>query len=155
MLNIVKCVEIQKQDGSILQHGVWDDKFPPRELGLLYMKDGPSWLVICVANYIYDCGNYEFLNMVVKYKDGGENTVLNHLLKAVEFMWKDRGMYGLSLLGDGDCTDPINGPGRKGKGVFGKNLKRIIFDPSFQSVYATAVFENKAGLPQKRKLREY
>lgn len=113
----VKCVEIQKQDGSILQHGVWDDKFPPRGLGLLYMKDGPSWLVICVSNYIHDCGDYEFLNTVVKYKDGGEDTVLNHLLKAVEFMWKDRGMYGLSLLGDGDWTDPINGPGRKGKGV--------------------------------------
>lgn len=26
-------------------------------------------------------------------------------------------MYGLSLIGDGDWTDPINGPGRKGKGV--------------------------------------
>ena len=86
----VKCVEIQKQDGSILQHGVWDDKFPLRGLGLLYMKDGPSWLVICVSNYIHDCGDYEFLNTVVKYKDGSEDTVLNHLLKAVEFMWKDR-----------------------------------------------------------------
>lgn len=113
----VRCIKTQRKDGSILQHGVWDDLFPPRGLGLLYMKDGPSWLVICVANYVYDCGDYEFLDTVVPYKDGGEDTVLNHLLKAVEFMWGDRGAYGLSLLGDGDWTDPINGPGRKGKGV--------------------------------------
>lgn len=113
----VRCIEIQKRDGSILQHGVWGDKFPPRGLGLLYMKDGPSWLVICLSNYVYDNDDYDFLNVMVKYKDGGEDTVVNHLLKAVEFMWQDRGMYGLSLLGDGDWTDPINGPGRKGKGV--------------------------------------
>ena len=113
----IKCIKTQKKNGSILQHGVWDDLFAPRGLGLLYMKDGPSWLVICVANYVHDCGDYEFLNTVVTYKDGGEDTVLKHLLNAVEFMWKDRGMYGLSLLGDGDWTDPINGPGRKGKGV--------------------------------------
>lgn len=113
----IKCIKTQRKDGRILQHGVWDDLFPPRGLGLLYMKDGPSWLVICVANYVFDCGDYEFLNTVVTYKDGGEDSVLNHLLKAVEFMWQDRGMYGLSLLGDGDWTDPINGPGRNGKGV--------------------------------------
>lgn len=113
----IKCIRIQKQDGSIIQHGVWDDRFPPRGLGLLYMKDGPSWLVVCVSNYVLDNGDYDFLNTVVPYRDGGEDTIWNHLLKAVAFMWKDRGMFGLSLLGDGDWTDPINGPGRKGKGV--------------------------------------
>ena len=75
----IKCIKIQKQDGSIIQHGVWDDKFPPRGLGLLYMKDGPAWLVVCVANYILDNGDYDFLNTVVAYRDGGEDTIWNHL----------------------------------------------------------------------------
>lgn len=113
----VECLKLQKSDGSILQHGVWNDLFPPRGLGLLYMKDGPSWVVICLSNYIYDNGDYDFLKQIVAFKDGGEDTVEGHLLRAVDFMWKDRGTYGLSLLGDGDWTDPINGPGRKGKGV--------------------------------------
>lgn len=113
----IECLKLQKKDGSILQHGVWNDLFPPRGLGLLYMKDGPSWVVVCVANYVLDNGDFDFLKQVVSYKDGGEDTVEGHLLRAVDFMWKDRGMYGLSLLGDGDWTDPINGPGRKGKGV--------------------------------------
>ena len=107
----------QKKDGSLRQHGVWGNVYPLQGLGLLYIRDGPSWLVLCVANYVLSSGNYAFLQEKVGYKDGGEDTVLGHLLNAVAFMWKDRGMYGLSLLGDGDWTDPINGPGRKGKGV--------------------------------------
>lgn len=113
------------------------------------MKDGPSWLVICIGNYVYDCEDYEFLNAVVNYKDSGKDTVLNHLLKAIEFMEKDRGMYGLSLLGDGDWTDPINGPGRKGKGV--STWTSMAF------VYGMKIFKKiliKIGLSEKVKAIE-
>ena len=112
-----ECIALQNKDGSVPQHGVWGNVYPKRGLGLLYMRDGPAWYVICLCLYLNDSKNYEFLKERISYADGGEATVFEHILNAVEFMWKDRGMYGLSLLGDGDWTDPINGPGRKGKGV--------------------------------------
>ena len=110
-------IALQKQDGSIRQHGVWNNAYPPTGLALLYMRDGPSWLLLCVANYLQKTKNYALLEEEIPYMDGGKGSVYEHLIKTIHFMWGDRGMFGLSLLGDGDWTDPINGPGRKGKGV--------------------------------------
>ena len=110
-------IALQKQEGSIRQHGVWNNAYPPTGLGLLYMRDGPSWLLLCVANYLLKTKNYTLLEEEIPYMDGGKESVYEHLCNAIRFMWQDRGAFGLSLLGDGDWTDPINGPGRKGKGV--------------------------------------
>ncbi len=112
-----ECIATQKKDGSIKQHGVWGNLYPASGLGLLYMRDGPAWLVLCLANYLKESKNYAFLEEEIAYLDEGKDTVYNHLMQAIRFMWQDRGMFGLSLLGDGDWTDPINGPGRKGVGV--------------------------------------
>ena len=108
---------LQENNGWLRQHGIWDDLYPIGGLGTMIMRDGPAWLLLCISLYINDSKNYAFLDEIIPYKNGGQDSVLNHLLKAVDFMWQDRGMFGLSLLGDGDWTDPINGPGRNGKGV--------------------------------------
>lgn len=80
-------------------------------------QDGGIWLVICtiiIANQ-NDC--IEFMNERFGFLDSDEEaTVLEHLIRAVDRLAKHRGAHGLSLFGDGDWTDPINGPGRKGRG---------------------------------------
>ena len=82
-----------------------------------FEKCGNESFRIETCHYLNDSKNYEFLKERIAYADDGDATVYEHITNAVDFMWKDRGMRGLSLLGDGDWTDPINGPGRKGKGV--------------------------------------
>ena len=70
--------------------------------------------------------------------------IITHLKKAAYYMSTQMGEHGLCLLLDGDWNDPINGPGRKGKGESGWNsmalcfaielLNKIEFDPYLDQV---------------------
>ena len=129
------------------QHNVIGNAYPPRGLGLLYMKDGLSWYVNCTVIYLKTSGNYAYLDKVVGYKDGGADSIYVHLKKAIEHMWTDRGMFGMSLLGDGDWTDPINGPGRGGKGV--STWTTIAFKLAVKQFYDIAILKNDPKFAEK------
>lgn len=71
-------------------------------------SDDHLWLLISVSAYLRETGDLDFLNQSVPYTDKGEDTVYNHLKKALEFSWNNRGpegfLYGLSA----DWNDCIN-----------------------------------------------
>jgi Cellobiose phosphorylase len=83
---------------------------------MLY-KDAPVWLVLCTCKIVQQTGDLSFLDRMVEFLDSNEKVpIYEHLLKAVYFLGSDIGQHGLCLMGDGDWTDPINGPGRLGRG---------------------------------------
>lgn len=112
---IFDVMRLQRKDGFIQQ---WHDTtgVPPRGLCLLNHTDGPVWLVICTEVFVRQCGEKKILSKRVPYLDGGDGTVLEHLAKALFYLYKNVGPHGLCLIGDGDWNDPINGVGREGKG---------------------------------------
>jgi len=80
-------------------------------------QDGGIWLVMCTLIIANQNDGLDFLNENFGFHDSDEKaTVLEHLIRAVDRLAKHRGAHGLCLFGDGDWTDPINGPGRKGRG---------------------------------------
>ena len=79
---------------------------------------GSGW-PSAVPQSLHEAGDLALLDEVIPFVDGGAATWYQHLLLAVRFYDDELGEHGLVLMRDGDWTDPINGPGRFGKGESG------------------------------------
>ncbi len=112
---MMKLVARQQKNGYTKQWYMTDGSAPTK-LCLVNHCDADVWLVLCITALVNQNGDLSIMDRVVPYIDGGEDTVYNHLLAAIEFMATDVGAHGLNLMHDGDWTDPINGIGRGGKG---------------------------------------
>ncbi len=85
-----------------------------------HYADSPSWISMATDALVRETGDLGLLEEVVAYSDKGEDTIWGHNLKAMEFLWNDRGSHGLSLIHCGDWNDLIDkaGPQGKGEGVW-------------------------------------
>lgn len=141
---------VQGEDGY-LPHSMSLNRWnAPRGLGNLQFHDAAVWLPIAVDHYIRTTGDFALLGTELPYSEGGSNPspVAEHLTRAIDYLERTTGAHGLPLLGDGDWNDPLNGPGRRGKG------ESVWLGEAF--VYATRrladLFE-AAGLPGTKDLR--
>jgi len=78
-------------------------------------SDDPQWLVMAVLNYIKETGNLKFLIRKVKYFDRGEASVLNHILKALDYTLYHVSPNGIPLRRTADWNDALAG-GHLGRG---------------------------------------
>lgn len=81
-----------------------------------HYADSPSWISHATDALLRETGDLSLLDEVVPYSDAGEATIWQHNLKAMEFLWHDRGRHGLSLLHYGDWNDLIDKAGVRGEG---------------------------------------
>lgn len=82
-----------------------------------YYSDDHLWIILAVCSYVKETGNMDFLSKVIPFYEKDrkgmpveEKPVLEHLKRAVEFTWKDKGAHGLPLLGFADWNDTVNLP---------------------------------------------
>lgn len=79
--------------------------------------DAKIWLVLATVFYIRQTGDFDVLKEEAVFMDEAkETTLLDKLLLALDRTWKERGAHGLSLIGEGDWNDNLNGMGRAGRG---------------------------------------
>lgn len=79
------------------------EKEPPKEE---YRSDDCMWLFNAIPAYVKETGDIGFYTKVLPYADKGEDTVLCHLKRAIEFNLERSGQHGLpcGLLADwNDC----------------------------------------------------
>lgn len=81
-----------------------------------YYSDSPVWIPMAVNEYVKETGDFAFLDQVLPFLDGGEETVWEHCVRAVEHLYRDRGTHGLVLAHSGDWNDSLTGMGQGGKG---------------------------------------
>lgn len=112
---MMKLVARQQNNGYTKQWYMTDGS-APQKLCLVNHCDANVWLVLCITALANQNGDISIMDKVIPYIDGGEDTVYDHLLAAIEYMASDTGAHGLCLMHDGDWTDPINGIGRNGHG---------------------------------------
>jgi len=107
---------LQQADGSLRQWWSEGDR-DDHSLCQMDFKDAGIWLILCSVIVADQSGSLDLMKQRVPFQDSDETaTVFEHLMRAAKYLAANRGAHGLCLFGDGDWTDPINGPGRGGKG---------------------------------------
>ena len=97
-----------------------------------HYSDSPSWISHATDALLRETGDLSILDRIVEYSDQGKATIWEHNLKALDFLWNDRGEHGLSLIRHGDWNDLMDRVGAKGRGegiwmsiAFARALKLI------------------------------
>ena len=78
--------------------------------------DSAQWMIGTITEYVRETGDFAVLDQVVPYFDKGEDTVFEHMLKALRKLHSDRGEHGLSLIHFGDWNDSLTAVGTGGRG---------------------------------------
>lgn len=78
--------------------------------------DVPLWMALATGNYINETADFDILDEVIPYLDGGNGTLYEHILLGLKRIACDTGMHGLPLFGGGDWNDSLNRVGAKGIG---------------------------------------
>jgi cellobiose phosphorylase len=82
-----------------------------------YRADDALWLFPTVWKYIAETGNTALLDEIIPYADEGEDTLFNHLIRAIEFSLNHLGIHGLPAGLHADWNDCLR-LGSNGVSVF-------------------------------------
>lgn len=89
--------------------GVSDD-YPPH-------RDSNVWPPMALHFYLAETGDTAILDEVVPFSDEAKGaTLYEHVCRGLEWLLADRSRRGLSHIGEGDWSDPLNMAGWKGRG---------------------------------------
>ncbi len=78
--------------------------------------DSASWISHATDALLRETGDPALLDTPIAFADGGTGTVWEHNLRAVDFLWSQRGAHGLSLIRHGDWNDLMDKVGVAGRG---------------------------------------
>ena len=81
-------------------------------------SDLPLWVPWLTGRYIRETGEYELLDRTFSFADGGAGTVYEHCRKAIDYIKRESGRFGLPLLKCGDWNDCLIGPAQAGVSVW-------------------------------------
>lgn len=100
-----------------------------------YRADDALWLFPTIVKYIGETGNKHFLDEVIVYANGGEDTVYEHLKRAIEFSMKHLGKHDMPAGLHADWNDCLR-LGANGESTF----------VAFQLYYAMNVIKDMAEM---------
>lgn len=99
-----------------------------------YRADDALWLFPTIVKYIGESGNKEFLDEVIVYANGGEDTVYDHLKNAVRFSMERLGKHKMPAGLHADWNDCLR-LGKQGESTF----------VAFQLYYAMSIMKEYAN----------
>ncbi len=73
-----------------------------------WFSDDHLWLIISVCAYLRETGDFSYLEELVRYQDHAEETVWEHMLRAVDFTLNNLGPHELPRSGFSDWNDTLN-----------------------------------------------
>ncbi|MEE4176698.1 MAG: hypothetical protein V2I46_04240 [Bacteroides sp.] len=79
-------------------------------------SDTPLWIPFGLIEYLNETLDFSIIEEVVPFYDEGEDTVYNHLVKALDFAIRDTTERGLPRIRKGDWNDTLDHIGPKGQG---------------------------------------
>ncbi len=79
-------------------------------------SDTALWLPFVACMYVKETGDFEILKRLVPYVDGGNASLMKHLLGALHYSLTRLSPRKLLLFGPGDWNDTLDYLGREGKG---------------------------------------
>ena len=135
---IERLLSFQKRDGSAMHQfnplsgiGSCGDSVEMEDRYHFY-SDDHLWLALAVCEYLRETGDLEFLAKEIPFyeKDKAESplenaSVLEHLLRGLNFTRANVGRHGLPLLGFADWNDTVNLP-KGAESFFTANLYGVV-----------------------------
>lgn len=117
---LLEVLSKQYADGRCIR--AW--RLPNAELDLQDYADSPSWIIMALAYYLKETGDFDILGETVPYLNAADpyaapvesGTVLEHAVRAQRHLLGDLGRHGLSKIHYGDWCDTMNGVGAGGEG---------------------------------------
>jgi cellobionic acid phosphorylase len=106
-----------QESNGFMPHGlpmVPDAEIMP--ITLIPHKDTNVWGPLAIDLYLRETNDYGFLLCDVPYQNGGSAPLADHLENGLSYLLKERSPRGLSLIGQGDWSDPLNMAGPEGRG---------------------------------------
>ena len=106
-----------------------------------WFSDDHLWLILGVCAYLRETGDISYLDHKVAYTDGGEDTIWNHMMRAVNFTLAHRGPQGLPRIGFSDWDDTMNvdhGSGKAESVWVAQHFCRAMLDLAELSLYIGA-----------------
>lgn len=80
-------------------------------------SDTALWIPLAITSFIRETGDLGYLEKRVKWQDGGEDTVLEHLIRSIDYTLREKmSPRNLPLFGPGDWNDTLDYVGRQGRG---------------------------------------
>jgi cellobiose phosphorylase len=73
-----------------------------------WFSDDHLWLIISVCAYLRETGDFSYLEELVRYQDHAEESVWEHMLRAVDFTLNHLGPHKLPRSGFSDWNDTLN-----------------------------------------------
>lgn len=118
-------------------------KMGNHELGSNF-NDDPLWMILAVAAYLKETGDFSILNEKVPYENKEElaDTMLDHMKRAFNHVVKKVGPHGLPLSGRADWNDCLNlscFSDKPGESFQTYNNKEMFSEPPFYSQVAESV----------------
>ena len=105
-----------RRDGKVYHHFYGDGQGEFTE-----HCDDPLWFILAATEYLKETGDFGLLDAAEPFLDGGEGTVLDHLMAVAGFAGANLGPHGLPRFGRGDWNDTLDYIGGKdgGESVWG------------------------------------
>ena len=76
--------------------------------------DSPVWIPRTLIDLIKQTGDFSILDKKIPFIDGEAASVDEHVFRALDYLYKNRGAHKICLTGDGDWNDALEGISRDG-----------------------------------------
>ncbi len=137
-----------RRDGKVYHHFYGDGQGEFTE-----HCDDPLWFILAVTEYLKETGDFGLLESREPFLDGGEETVLEHLLAVARFAGANLGPHGLPRFGRGDWNDTLDYIGGKdgGESVWGAMFYVAMLNRLLELL---GFLKGSNGYPEVRELRD-
>jgi cellobiose phosphorylase len=109
-------------------------------------SDSALWLVFTLTAYLKETGDLTFLDVVLPFFDDGQDTVLGHIERTLNFLETNKGAHDLCLIKFGDWNDSLTAVGKEGRGE--SVMLSQMYAEALREMAALAEFMGSAGKQQ-------
>ena len=127
---MINALQFQFSDGSTLHNFFKLTNHGERT----HHSDTPLWISFGLVEYLNETHDFSILDEVVPFYDEGEATVLEHMIRSLDFAISECTERGLPKIRKGDWNDTLDhiGPQGKGETIWGAFFLCYVIDKTFE-----------------------
>jgi len=136
---MINAMQFQFRDGSTLHNFFKLTNHGERT----HHSDTPLWISFGLVEYLNETHDFSILDEVVPYYDEGQDTVLEHMIRSLDFAIGECTERGLPRIRKGDWNDTLDhiGPQGKGETIWGAFFLCYALEKTFELLHHLGLHE--------------